>query len=561
MQLYRAMPAIESLEARTLMSTCHVTRLSDIGAGMGFRGDLRYCINKVNAEPGPDTIRILRTGTINLASALPNLSSEIDIQGPGADLLTIRGKSQPPVPIYRVFMIPLGGDIAISGLTITNGSASLDGKRGGGIHNAGTLDLSAVVISANTASGGDGEGGGLYNSGNLTIDGSLIGHNDAGGGGGLHNTATGIVVITNTTISGNLAKYFSPGTSFGGGIYNAGMLTLEGCDVRGNNTFGDVRSYGGGIYNIGNLTINNTTVSDSYLVGEFGAFGGGIYSTGTLTLTNSTVSNNTARDVFEDSFGGGIYAAGTLSVSYSTIADNTADGVDHFAAYGGGVYFAGGTGTISNSTIVNNLARGDYENGHGGGIFAAGAITVSNSTIAFNAAESGLADGNGGGFYGRGTITNSTISGNFSSTFGGGIYATAAPLGLRNTILAASYAPQGPDLWGNLSSSGYNLVGDTSGGSGYDVNTDLLNVDPLFGSFGNNGGPTLTFALIPGSPAIEAGDNTDAPEFDQRGPGFPRIVNGTIDIGSFEVQSTGVPGFLVFLITAASDQDELEIIP
>jgi hypothetical protein len=85
---------------------------------------------------------------------------------------------------------------------------------------------------------------------------------------------------------------------------------------------------------------------------------------------------------------------------------------------------------------------------------------------------------------------------------------------------------------------GHNLVGNSQGGSGYDT-TDLLDVDPLLGPLQNNGGLTKTMALLPGSPAIDAGDNTNAPEWDQRGPGYPRIVNGVIDIGAFEVQSDG----------------------
>jgi hypothetical protein len=69
--------------------------------------------------------------------------------------------------------------------------------------------------------------------------------------------------------------------------------------------------------------------------------------------------------------------------------------------------------------------------------------------------------------------------------------------------------------------------------------TDLLDVDPKLGPLQDNGGPTQTHALLEGSPAIDAGDNTDAPEFDQRGEGFPRIdpVTGIIDIGAFEFQS------------------------
>ena len=93
---------LEALEQRTLLSTCHVTRLSDSGIGKGFRGDLRYCINKMNTEPGPDTIDFTVTGTINLNSALPDLSSEIDIQGPGVDALTVRRNTTQRFRIFRV---------------------------------------------------------------------------------------------------------------------------------------------------------------------------------------------------------------------------------------------------------------------------------------------------------------------------------------------------------------------------------------------------------------------------------------------------------------------------
>ncbi len=84
------------------------------------------------------------------------------------------------------------------------------------------------------------------------------------------------------------------------------------------------------------------------------------------------------------------------------------------------------------------------------------------------------------------------------------------------------------------------MIGNSVGGTGYQP-TDILDTDPLLGPLANNGGPTMTHALLPGSPAINVGDNTDAPEWDQRGTGFPRIVNGTIDIGAFEVQGSPAP--------------------
>jgi hypothetical protein len=120
---------------------------------------------------------------------------------------------------------------------------------------------------------------------------------------------------------------------------------------------------------------------------------------------------------------------------------------------------------------------------------------------------------------------------------GGGIRnAGSSTLNVRNTILAGNLIRfSSNDLDGRLSSSGYNLIGNTQGGSGF-APTDLLDVDPRLGPLQDNGGPTRTMALLPGSPALDAGDNTDAPDFDQRGEGFDRVVGGVIDIGAYEAQ-------------------------
>lgn len=142
------------------------------------------------------------------------------------------------------------------------------------------------------------------------------------------------------------------------------------------------------------------------------------------------------------------------------------------------------------------------------------------------------------------TINNSTLAGNLASGggyypgsgYGGGIDNTvgASALQIYDTILTDDTASADPDLDGSVISLGHNLFGNMSGGSGF-VSNDLVNVNPQLGLLQNNGGPTQTMALLPGSPAINAGDNTGAPTYDQRGPGFPRIVGGTIDIGAFEV--------------------------
>jgi hypothetical protein len=159
---------------------------------------------------------------------------------------------------------------------------------------------------------------------------------------------------------------------------------------------------------------------------------------------------------------------------------------------------------------------------------AAGAtLQVSFSTIATNQATGGT-----------------SYAGQPGPATGGGLY-NHGTLQTRDTLLAGNTVNgpgtnSGPDLAGDLGSLGHNLIGNSQGGSGYDA-TDLLDVNPLLGPLHNNGGPTQTMALLPGSPAIDAGDNTGAPDWDQRGPGYPRIVNGIIDIGAFEYQGDGSP--------------------
>jgi hypothetical protein len=146
-------------------------------------------------------------------------------------------------------------------------------------------------------------------------------------------------------------------------------------------------------------------------------------------------------------------------------------------------------------------------------------------------------------------VIDSTISGNFSDA-GGGIYNGFAPsiANIRNTIIAgntfliAGIFPGGPDVGGILNSLGHNLIGDGSGGRGYAatdlVGTSARRINPRLGPLQDNGGPTQTMALLPGSPAIGAGGPSDS-EWDQRGPGFARTVNGTTDIGAYEVQPSG----------------------
>jgi predicted outer membrane repeat protein len=286
----------------------------------------------------------------------------------------------------------------------------------------------------------------------------------------------------------------------------AGSLTISGNEAGRVFIVGD--SNNATIAAIAGLTIANASTSLP---------GGGIFNGGTLTVTNCVLSNNSA------SFGGGIDNAGTLAVTNSTLSGNKASPNDE----GGGIENLG-TLTVTNSTFTGNSA------GNGGGILAQGTATITNCTISGNKSANGA-----GGILSNGvtTMTNCTVSGN-TAVFGAGVYAAqgATTLFLANTIISGNSAALGPDVNGAVTSQGFNIIGNSSGGSGF-VATDLLNVNPLLGPFQNNGGPTETMALLPGSPAIAAGSLALIPAgtiTDQRGAA--RVVNGTVDIGAVEVQ-------------------------
>jgi hypothetical protein len=120
---------------------------------------------------------------------------------------------------------------------------------------------------------------------------------------------------------------------------------------------------------------------------------------------------------------------------------------------------------------------------------------------------------------------------------------SAVAVTIGNTIFNVS--PGGHSILndiGTVTSYGYNVSSDDGGGY-LNGTGDQINTDPLLGPLQDNGGSTFTHALLPGSPAIDTGDPnfTPPPSYDQRGPGFPRIVNGRIDKGSFEVQSGATP--------------------
>jgi hypothetical protein len=183
---------------------------------------------------------------------------------------------------------------------------------------------------------------------------------------------------------------------------------------------------------------------------------------------------------------------------------------------------------VTNSTISGNQSHS------GGGIY--GSPTVTNSTISTNSVFKG--NGDGGGIFGGGTIRHCTIAGNNADDLSGGGIVVFGSLAIGNTILKTGTSGANIAIEsGTVTSNGYNISNDNAGGF-LTGPGDQINTDPILGPLQDNGGPTFTHALLPGSPAIDAGDPnfTPPPFFDQRGPGFDRVVNGRIDKGSFEVQ-------------------------
>lgn len=254
-----------------------------------------------------------------------------------------------------------------------------------------------------------------------------------------------------------------------------------------------------------NVTASNLTLTG----GSAGGGGGGgvhLRPNAKLYLSNSTISDNSS-----EGFGGGLYAWGynTVSVTNSTISGNVAQND------GGGIYVLYTTLSVTNSTISGNTATGD-----GGAIYL-----MSDNTI---------------------TIVDSTISGNTASLgSGGGIFAYTAEghsavIEFKNTILSANTAVADPDLHsGSLANSittVYSLLG-TALQASYTGNGNVFSDAPGLAVLASNGGPTKTMLPESGSPGIDAGNNNLIPvgvTTDQRGTGFARVGNGTVDIGAVE---------------------------
>jgi predicted outer membrane repeat protein len=267
-----------------------------------------------------------------------------------------------------------------------------------------------------------------------------------------------------------------------------------------------------------NLTLNRVTLSNGNVANQGGAI---LLKTGALlTTTGVKFSGNVAT-----AGGGAIYAqAGTtLKVTEDTFSNNDSGGT----AGGGGILSLGST-AVERSTFTGN--SGDL----GGAIMVGppGTLSVVNSTFTANTANS---FGNAIKNFGTATVVSSTLSGNLSSTSDGAVSSpSTGTITLQNTIVADSTPANCSTTVGSVTDGGHNI-------SWPDTSCPGLNVDPNLGPLANNGGPTQTLALPPGSPAVDGVPATGAgcPPTDQRGVSRPQ--GPSCDVGAFELQVAVIP--------------------
>lgn len=315
-----------------------------------------------------------------------------------------------------------------------------------------------------------------------------------------------------------------------------GELVISGLTIRHGQTHVDGLGITGGacIADAGYLTLVHSVVSGCIASAE-GVYGGGVY-TGVLTMVDSTLSGNIAYGDLPGtgtaaSGGGGyaVYAYLTDSTIVGNASRHRTDPPRTSYDIGGGLMIGRG-GKVTGSTIERNAVTH-----RGGGIFSIGDMSIDNSTISANISDTGP----GGGVFmripGMLTITSSTVSGNHAAD-GGGIALSPNGGTLRNTIVFGNRASAGASDLSAASTQtltgDHNLIGGAS--ATLTLPTDTLHRDPQLLPLARNGGITRTQGLPAGSPAIDRGSNPSAASFDQRGPGYPRVVGASADIGAFE---------------------------
>ena len=328
-------------------------------------------------------------------------------------------------------------------------------------------------------------------------------------------------------------------------VVEAGVTAaVEDLTIRdGGDLFTD-NEQGGGVWNAGTLTLTRVVVRDNVasVASDFSAQprGGGIWNGGTLTILESLIENNAASGfLLEGGAGGGIWNEGTLVLERSTVSANQATDVQD-ACYGGGIFNAG-TAVIRNSTLSGNTLS-CFEGGAGGGLRNTGVATVEAATITENSV---------------GVVWDA------ATAHGGGVASFGGTVTLRGSLVAGNTAERDDataDCDGALASDGANVVG---GGTGCPADAADTTVAPesvfssVLGPLADNGGPTPTHALLAGSPAVDAGSctGTDGAAITEDQRGFTRR-DGLCDAGAYEYGAETTP---LVTVTVAPDAEPVVI--
>ncbi|MBL8056716.1 MAG: DUF11 domain-containing protein [Anaerolineales bacterium] len=405
--------------------------------------------------------------------------------------------------------LTLGKNLTVSGpganlLTLRgNGSTRLVNVPAGVRVQIAGLTLRQGTLSGTTCPASC--GGGVLNAGSLTLAGVTLADNAAFEGGGLYNTGT--VTLTASLVTHNNATSNIDGEG-GGGLRNLGLLVFTGSTLAGNTAVQDA----GGLLNSGQAVLQHSTFSGNAAP----YFAGAVRNSaeGALTIYRCTFTGNSSG------LGGAVANFGVLAATDSALIDNLVTYVFGTKSYGTGGGFGNqeGTATFTNVTISNNQVNGRDDNGGGGVAVHGGVVSFLNSTISGNSTTSrGGPKGLGGA---------------------GGVAHLGGVTRLENTIVAGNTSAAGkPDLSGTLTSDGYNLIGASNGGAGFTngVNHDQVGsvaapLDARLIAPGVFGGETPTQPLLASSPAIDHANPATCPAQDQRG--VARL--GQCDIGAYE---------------------------
>ncbi len=476
------------------------------------------------------TFRTLPSGVAVVGSGATGSCDE-------AALLAALATGQPTI---KFACGPLPATIILSGVIPINATRTIDGGNLVTLSTSGASNhfevQSGAQLTLTQIAVNDGLsetcGGSIHvlAGGQLILDKTSFNNNIAfESGGAVCVEASASATIHASTFTHNQSLGYA-GAVGGGAVFNAGTLLIDYSRLMSNSS----GSMGGAVQDYGNSTINDTYFTQNTAAVN----GGGIDATGQVGITRGTFISNTAGIR-----GGGINIyLGSLVVSESSFITN------HSSGYGGGI-----ANDASEVIILGSEFSGNTAVSVGGGLRSNGDTYVTNSTFSGN-----HSDGSGGGIDNSEisnpsatlSLVNVTLVGNSAGTIGGNLSLgslSSANVTLKNTLVASG-VPNNCDMW--ITSQGNNL--ESANSCGLAAGGDLVNTDPKIRPLENNGGATHTHALLPNSPAVDAGSNTGIPAEDQRGVTRPLDSNndGSVicDIGAYElVYGTTFPHFLPLL--------------